>query len=69
MSAPKPPCKGCLLHDFGCKKTCQRWSIYERDFKSWKATVYAEKNRYLGLLDAEIKRKEDEKRKKRRRKR
>lgn len=61
MSAPKPPCKGCSLHQMGCKTDCARWAIYERDFKAWKKTVNAEKNRYLGILDAEIQRKAKEK--------
>ena len=41
-------------------------AIYQREFKAWKDAVTAEKSRYLNNLDAEIKRKAAEKRKKRR---
>lgn len=57
MSAPGSPCKGCLLHEFGCKKGCERWAIYERDKKAWDKVVRNERNRYLGTLNAVIKRK------------
>ena len=66
MSAPKPPCRGCTLHKMGCKSECERWAIYQREFKAWKDAVTAEKSRYLNNLDAEIKRKAAEKGKKRR---
>lgn len=63
----KPPCKGCSLRQVGCRSTCQRWAIYEKEKEAEKAVVTAERNRYLGILDAEIKRKAAEKRKKRKR--
>ena len=66
MSAPKPPCRGCTLHKMGRKSECERWAIYQREFKAWKDAVTAEKSRYLNNLDAEIRRKAAEKRKKRR---
>ena len=66
MSAPNAPCRGCSLIKMGCKSTCERWAIYQREFKAWKDAVTAEKSRYLNNLDAEIKRKAAEKRKKRR---
>ena len=69
MSAPNSPCYRCSLHDFGCKKNCERWAIYEREYKAWKKVVQTEKSRYLNNLEAEIQRKSKEKEKKRRSKR
>lgn len=69
MSAPNSPCYRCSSHQFGCKKDCERWVIYEREYKAWKKAVQTEKSRYLNILDAEAKRRVAEKKKKRSRKR